>query len=60
MDELAQAIDDYLATEQIHHVYLIDGHGAYAWGATMGEARRHLDALEFLLRCELELRRLSG
>lgn len=60
MDELAQAIDDFLATEQIHHVYLIDGHGAYAWGATMSEARRHLDALEFLLRCELELRRLPA
>jgi len=39
--------------------YLIDGHGLYAWGADMGEARRHLDAFEFLLDCELELRRLS-
>ncbi|MCB1628942.1 MAG: methylthioribulose 1-phosphate dehydratase [Xanthomonadales bacterium] len=60
MDELAQAIDDYLAAERIHHVYLIDGHGAYAWGATMADARRHLDALEFLLRCELDMRRLNA
>jgi methylthioribulose-1-phosphate dehydratase len=38
--------------------YLIDGHGLYAWGRTMAEARRHLDAFEFLLGCELDLMRL--
>ena len=38
--------------------YLIDGHGLYAWGRDMAEARRHLDAFEFLIRCELEMRRL--
>jgi methylthioribulose-1-phosphate dehydratase len=38
--------------------YLIDGHGMYAWGRDMAEARRHLDAFEFLIRCELEMRRL--
>lgn len=40
--------------------YLIDGHGLYAWGRDMAEARRHLEAFEFLLHCELELRRLGG
>lgn len=39
--------------------YLIDGHGLYAWGRDMAEARRHLEAFEFLLGCELELRRLG-
>ena len=39
--------------------YLIDGHGLYAWGANMREARRHLDAFEFLLSCELEMRKLQ-
>ena len=38
--------------------YLIDGHGLYAWGRDMAEARRHLEAFEFLLGCELALRRL--
>src|SRR3546814_6452706 len=28
--------------------YLIDGHGLYAWGRDMAEARRHLEAFEFL------------
>ena len=39
--------------------YLIDGHGIYTWGRDMPEARRHLEALEFLLGCELDLRRLQ-
>ena len=38
--------------------YLIEGHGLYAWGADMAEARRHLEAFEFLLACELEMRKL--
>lgn len=39
--------------------YLIEGHGLYAWGADMDETRRHLDAFEFLLACELEMRKLQ-
>ena len=39
--------------------YLLDGHGLYDWGRDMAEARRHLDAFEFLLGCELELRKLQ-
>lgn len=39
--------------------YLIDGHGLYAWGRDMAEARRHLEAFDFLLGCEMELRRLT-
>ena len=40
--------------------YLIDGHGLYAWGVDMAQARRHLDAFEFLIACELDLRRLRS
>ena len=40
--------------------YLIAGHGLYAWGKDISEARRHLDAFEFMLGCELEMRRLRG
>jgi methylthioribulose-1-phosphate dehydratase len=39
--------------------YLIDGHGLYTWGLDMAQARRHLEAFEFLLNCELELRKLK-
>ena len=50
---------DALLDRQCMWGYLIDGHGLYAWGRDMAEARRHLEAFEFLLGCELELRRLS-
>ena len=39
--------------------YLLAGHGLYAWGETMEVARRHVEALEFLLRCALEERRIT-
>jgi methylthioribulose-1-phosphate dehydratase len=39
--------------------YLLAGHGLYAWGATMSDARRHLEGLEFLLAATLEERRLA-
>lgn len=32
--------------------YLIAGHGLYTWGESIGEAKRHLEALEFLLECQ--------
>jgi methylthioribulose-1-phosphate dehydratase len=40
--------------------FLIRGHGLYAWGATITDAARHVDAFEFLLRCELESLRYRG
>jgi methylthioribulose-1-phosphate dehydratase len=40
--------------------YLIDGHGLYAWGRDMAGARRHLEAFDFLLGCEIELRKLGA
>ncbi len=38
--------------------FLLAGHGLYAWGPTAADARRHVEALEFLLACHLEERRL--
>ncbi len=32
---------------------LIAGHGLYAWGRDIAEARRHVEAFEFLFACEL-------
>lgn len=34
--------------------YLIRGHGIYVWGAAMPAALMRLEALEFMLACELE------
>jgi len=38
--------------------YLIRGHGVYVWAADMPGALLRLEALEFMLACELEARRL--
>jgi len=40
------------------HGVLLSGHGLYTWGESVAEARRHLEALEFLF--EVEGRRLFG
>lgn len=60
MSELVQRVDEWLDAGKPLHGYLIDGHGIYTWGKSMSEARRHLDAFEFLLGCELDLRRLQA
>ncbi len=39
--------------------YVIRGHGVYVWGEAMPEALARLEALEFMLSCELELRRMG-
>lgn len=56
MHTLAAQVD-VLLDSQCMWGYLIDGHGLYTWGRDMAEARRHLEAFEFLLHCELELRK---
>ena len=39
--------------------YVIAGHGVYAWGTSVEHAHWRLEALEFLLQCELERRRIK-
>jgi methylthioribulose-1-phosphate dehydratase len=52
--ELEEALE---ANPQTHGV-LLSAHGLYTWGTSVVEARRHLEALEFLF--EVEYRRLMG
>ena len=59
MDALIASVDAALDAPNTWG-YLIAGHGLYAWGRDISEARRHLDAFEFMLGCELELRRLGA
>ncbi|MGE5945846.1 MAG: methylthioribulose 1-phosphate dehydratase [Betaproteobacteria bacterium] len=60
MPELVARVDSWLDAGKPLHAYLIDGHGIYTWGRDMAETRRHLEALEFLLGCELDLKRLRA
>lgn len=58
MRELVARVDAWIASGKPLYGYLIDGHGIYTWGHDMAEAERHVEAFEFLLGCELDLRRL--
>jgi methylthioribulose-1-phosphate dehydratase len=60
MPELVATVDSWIDSGKPLHAYLINGHGIYTWGRDMAEARRHLEALEFLLDCEMELRRFHA
>ena len=60
MPELVAQVDAWLDAGKPLHAYLIDGHGIYTWGRDMAEAERHLEALEFLLDCELDLKKLRA
>jgi methylthioribulose-1-phosphate dehydratase len=44
----------YLEVNPNTPAYLIRGHGLYTWGATMADTLRHIEAMEFLMACELE------
>ena len=55
---LADRIESALRSRCEVPAYLLAGHGLYAWGTTMDDARRHLEGVEFLLSCELDERRL--
>jgi methylthioribulose-1-phosphate dehydratase len=39
--------------------YMIRGHGVYGWGASVEHAFWRLEALEFLLECELQRKRIT-
>jgi methylthioribulose-1-phosphate dehydratase len=60
MPDLVACVETWLNAGKPLYAYLIDGHGIYTWGRDMAEARRHLEALEFLLGCELDLKLLRA
>lgn len=57
-ERLSQELADALARVPAAHGVLLSRHGLYTWGTSVADARRHLEALEFLF--EVEERRLSN
>ncbi len=49
MIELAQRVSSTLEQNPGIHGFLLREHGLYTWGATLQEAKRHVEILEFLL-----------
>ncbi|OHX34208.1 methylthioribulose-1-phosphate dehydratase [Methylomonas sp. LWB] len=52
---LAARVEAYMDAHGDVHGYIIAGHGFYTWGASVDDALRHLEALEFLFDIEIRL-----
>ncbi|HEX5717680.1 MAG TPA: methylthioribulose 1-phosphate dehydratase [Thermoanaerobaculia bacterium] len=51
MPVLAGELDRLLAERPGAHGFLLAGHGLYTWGASLDQAHRHVEILEFLFEC---------
>lgn len=51
MPALAGELDRLLAERPGVHGFLLAGHGLYTWGASLEQAHRHVEILEFLFEC---------
>jgi len=49
MEQLSEDFRQLYLAQPTTIAYLIAGHGFYTWGKSIAEAKRHLEALEFLL-----------
>src|ERR1017187_1513065 len=56
--QLSTRLAETLNTDPEAHGVILSRHGLYTWGRSIAEARRHLEALEFLF--EVEERRLAS
>lgn len=51
MKQISDDVRQLLAVRPGIHGFLIAGHGLYTWGATLEQARRHVEIFEFLFEC---------
>jgi methylthioribulose-1-phosphate dehydratase len=51
--QLAEELQQRWLTDIFNYGFLVRGHGLYAWGKDLAEAKRHLEGIEFLLSCQL-------
>ena len=56
IERLAGVVDEWMAANEEVSAYLIRGHGLYAWGENVRAARYRVEAIEFMLECELRSR----
>ena len=49
MTELSERVAKLLLEDRAAHGFLLREHGLYTWGATVQEAKRHVEILEFLM-----------
>lgn len=56
IQRLSARVDAYLKQHPLAPAYLLRGHGLYAWGGNVAQARHRVEALEFMFGCELQMR----
>lgn len=55
MQVLSTCVEQSLSRERSCYGFLLAGHGLYAWGKDVSEAKRHLEVFEYLLQCQREM-----
>lgn len=55
MQSLSTRVEQSLSSARSSYGFLLAGHGLYAWGKDLPEAKRHLEVLEYLLQCQREV-----
>ena len=57
MQALSAYVEQALSKERACYGFLLAGHGLYAWGKDIPEAKRHIEVFEYLLQCQREVTR---
>lgn len=60
MVRLAELVCTRWAETPLQWGFLVRGHGLYSWGDSPETARQHLEGLEFLFACALEMKKLGN
>ncbi len=55
MKRLSPDVRRYMRGRTDFRAFLLSGHGLYTWGKTISDAKRHIETLEFLFECEINL-----
>ena len=56
MQALSNCVERSLLKQRSCYGFLLAGHGLYAWGKDVSEAKRHLEVFEYLLQCQREMK----
>jgi methylthioribulose-1-phosphate dehydratase len=59
MGELSQVVSKTLSEHPSIHGFLLREHGLYTWGASLQEAKRHVEILEFLIEVAVRSRNFT-
>lgn len=59
ISSLAEDVKQFIGVKSDIHAFVLEGHGFYTWGSSHEECLRHVEALNTLFECEIELMKIS-